>query len=214
MKVFIYSQQSETGNQIVDSAAFMQSNTLLRTCSAKILDFFGFFDENSNRNQTNDETVVELMQRSSERLAELKQGTSYKLVKVMRNEVTNHFYLEPARRNVEHISPKADLSIHVHKMFGNSFSPLGSELMYVARIKQFSDNSASKEELLKLHKDWVEWTTRAAGVCNQIFSDFAKTIIIDRFPSKFATRKDHWVPQAFVGTVNDVVIPIFFRLDQ
>ena len=211
-KAYLFFQHKMTGDEIIDVAITLQNGTLLRNWSATILDFLLLFTD-TKKNKSQDVELKKLFKESADLFLPLKEQSTYKLVKIMRNEVTNHFFLEPAKLNLSFVSENADLSLNFHKMQGNNFAPLGGEIMFIGRGNKFGANLTEKSDILQLHKDWMDWNLAAWRWSIRVFDLFVKRLLTERFPNKKLVTTTHTIPSNLVGYAETFRAPIFLKTD-
>ena len=144
-------------------------------------------------------------------MEELKADKTYHLVQNIRDNATNHYDFKSAKKNLKHIGENANCNFYLHKMDGNSYYPLGEEMMFVGRVNRFGSSLGTKEERAKLLSDWMEWNLRANRWARGVHVSAFVKIVDAKFPKRSAWSKKHYVPTRLVSEVDEPSVPIFFR---
>ena len=121
----------------MDYLKFIQQGALLRVLSGKLFEFVKVFEDQRKiwaRRSHSEET--QRTDALAEDLKSIKGSMFYNLTKNMRNGIISH-YLVSAFKNIEHISPIADLSLQMHIEQGNSFFPIGEEIVLVGFLNRY-----------------------------------------------------------------------------
>lgn len=210
-KAYIFSDHDITGMRDVDAAITAQKTVLLRCWSAKLFEFEEFLKFQGRHNRTKDPTLLRLAAQSRAEFSVETSNVSRNLVKAVRDEATNHYCLKPARKNLKFLRNDANTTFLVHQMSGNGFYPLGEELMFAAQMERFGVESADAPQLERIFSDWMAWNLSASSCVSGIFSKFIQKIVFERFPEKFAVKKDYWVPHELVGKKSERLTPVFYR---
>lgn len=213
MRLYLVSTHDFIENDVIDTANAIQRSVLLRIWSAKLFEFSKFIELSGKDNKTKNAELISLANEAQEKFVDLKQAEIYPLVRSIRNETTNHYSLRPARKNLLHVADNANLTLYMHKIAGNSFYPLGEEVMFTGRINRYGSDGISKEEKMKLYGDWLDWNLTASNWLGDVHYSFVKKLILDRFPDKHAAKKDHWIPPEMVGEAEENQTPLFIRTE-
>ncbi|MGB3243522.1 MAG: hypothetical protein WBB25_03235, partial [Sulfitobacter sp.] len=184
---------------------------ILRCWSAKLFELQELFNLKNSRNRTSDKVLVHLAKIAKETFAKMTKDGGLNIARIIRNEATSHYYLRPAVKNLDSLSEDANLSFFMHEMEGNSFYPVGEELMFFARLNKLGENFETKEQKLSIFDDWMEWNLHATEWAVSIKDLYSNQIILKRFPNKCAVRRDYWINPALVGTKEDRKTPVFYR---
>lgn len=213
MRLYLFSCHDLIDDDVIDSLNFMQRQVLLRTWSAKLFEFADFL-ELKKYSKTNNEILKELAKSARKSFEKLKADSAYKTVRSIRHEATNHYALSPAKKNLEHIGKSPSLSLYMHKVGGNSFFPLGEEVMFVGRMNRAAGKGSSKEEIHEAYKKWLDWNLQATQWLNNVHSQFMNKILLEKFPDRKALRRNYWIPMDMVGEVGEIKTPLFVRSDE
>lgn len=141
----------------------------------------------------------------------LKSIRGYKLARWVRHESTNHYTLKAARNNLEFVSERANYNLYLHKLNGNSFYPMGEEVMFVARMNRAGANFSTREEGAEGLKLWFDWNIEANKWLHKAHSRFLKELVLDSRPKEAARKKSYWFKPELVGEAGEPRIPLFYR---
>jgi hypothetical protein len=210
-KLYLSARHPFCGDDAMDSLVAAFHFVILRTWSAKLFEFSEFLSFGGQKKKTSDECLLSLADAALVDFEPLKTSTGYELARNVRHEASNHYSFDAAKKNLKFLSKSANCKFYIHKEGGNSFFPLGEELMFAARVNRYGDHITSKEERMKLLGEWMDWNLGASRWIDRVHAEFAKKLVFDRFPDKFAQEKMWWLPPEFVGTTTEVTVPIFLR---
>jgi hypothetical protein len=96
-------------------------------------------------------------------------------------------------------------------MDGNSFYPLGEEVVFSGRLNRFTSNRVSKEERLQAGKEWMEFNFAATRWVRKVHAAIIRRLLFKKFPARRARPKEYWLPTGYVADIDDQGIPIFLR---
>lgn len=212
-RLYLFSTHDLIDNDVIDSMNFMQRQVLLRVWSAKLFEFADFL-ELKKYSKTNNETLKGLAKSARQSFEMLKADDAYKTVRLIRNEATNHYALSPAKKNLAHIGKSPLLSLCMHEIGGNSFFPLGEEVMFIGRMNRIAGKGSTKEEISEVYKKWLSWNILATKWLNEVHSLFLSKILMEKFPDRKALRRNYWLPMDMVGEVGEIKTPLFVRTDE
>lgn len=162
-------------------------------------------------NNTKNKKLLALCGEAQEKFKVLKADEIYRLVQSIRNEATSHTTMSAARKNLKFMSDDADCSLYMHDLNGNSFFPMGEELMFAARLDRHAGFGASPEEKITLLEKWKDWNLAANSWLGEVHVNFTlKTTFEDKNKIP-AYRHPYWIPPAMVGQSDDRKTPLFIR---
>lgn len=213
MRLYLFSIHNHVGSDVVDTMGEIQKNTLLRIWSAKLFELADFM-ELKKYSKTNNQELVALACVARKLFAPLKKDAAYQTVRLIRNEATSHYALAPAKKNLEFVGEGAALSIIQHKIGGNSFNPLGEEVMFIGRMNRAAQHLDTKEKRIEFHKQWFNWNVEATKWLSKVQTQFAKKILFEKFPDRRAYKRMYWIPQQMVGEIGESKTPLFCRAHE
>lgn len=104
--------------------------------------------------------------------------------------------------------------MQLHNMDGNSWYPIGEEVMFMGRLNRFTANRGSLEERLRVSEEWMQWNFAAARWVKSVHSDAVERLVFPLNPEKRAEKKMHWLQNSFVGSLEEVNLPMFGRKSE
>ena len=213
-KIYAYSQHELTGQTAIDYGVMIQSHSVLRSWSAKLFEFSEFIYFRGRDNRTTDATLLSISKRHVETFKKLRDDKGYSAARYLRHETTNHYLLSPVRKNLEFVSENANCNFYVHQMTGNSYYPMGDEVVFAARMSREGGHSGTVEEKLRVYKNWWQWNLAATTWLHGVHFDLYNELIKPIAKTKFARRKDYWISPSLVGTPEERKIPLFMRRQE
>lgn len=213
MRLYLFSTHDHVGSDAIDSMGEIQKNTLLRVWSAKLFELADFM-ELKKYSKTNNQELIALALDAKNLFEPLKKDAAYQTVKLIRHEATSHYALAPAKKNLEFVGEGAALSIIQHKMGGNSFNPLGEEVMFIGRMNRAAQHLDTKEKRIEFHEQWFNWNVVATKWLGRVQAQFARKTLLEKFPDRRARKRMYWIPQQMVGEIGESKTPLFCRVHE
>lgn len=210
-KLYLFSTHKMTGDEVVDSAISIQIMVLLRYWSAKLFEFFESISEIAGARGTSEENVIRLANESFEAFSQLEDSRGYEIARAIRHEATNHYSFKAAKKNIVHVSERANCKLFLHKKDGNSWYPFGEEVMFSGRINRAGASLKTKEEKQKTLEDWLEWNLVATRWANKTYELIAKDLVLRRLPNRRPREKILWLDPELVGNIEGRKTPVFLR---
>jgi hypothetical protein len=211
MRLYLFSRHDLTGDDIVDYASLAQSGVLLRTWSSKLFEVSSFLRFKESYNKTNDEALTRLGKEASEEFKGIEAGSGYASARNFRNEVSNHCSLSAVEKNLEHVPSHANCNMYLHSMQGNSYFPIGDDVVFIGRLNRQGAQRTSLEQERNLYEEWMQWNLDATRWLNDVHLKFFAEFIANRLPGRVATERLLWLDPKMVGNPSDVRIPVFMR---
>ncbi len=188
----------------------MQRHLLLRSWSARIFEFYKFIGEESDKPSCDDEALQKLFQDSNQSFETLKRRLGFEIARDLRNEATNHYSLKAAKKNLASVPCHADCSFYLHEIDGNSFYPMGEEVMFIGRMNRKGKSVTTENDRAALFNEWMGWNLDANRWVKDTHVSFADRIFISK-TDKRATKMSHWIPYSMVGDKDAFKIPVLLR---
>lgn len=212
-RLYLFSQHPHAGEDAIDFAIMAQTNSLLRSWSAKLFEFSDFLTFKDRSNRTDDEKIRKIAAESLEDFAKLLEGNGYNTARALRHEATNHYLLGPVRKNLPYVSESATTTFFLHRKNGSSVYPIGDEVVFAARLNRIGASFDTYEQRVALYKEWFDWNLAATkwlhAVHLRFFVDLVKPILLRNGIA--SRRRDYWIDPSLVGSIDGPRIPIFFR---
>ncbi|MFK7835149.1 MAG: hypothetical protein AB8B60_02915 [Sulfitobacter sp.] len=209
-RIYIQTAHNLTQDAALDVAIAAQRYVVLRTWSAKLFEFAAMF-EGLLKQGLEDDTTLEMAKEAVERFGALKESDGYAIVRNVRHEASNHYSFSAALKNLSHVPDHANCNMYMNKLDGNSYYPMGEEVMFVGRLNRHGASIKTEEEKQQLLVIWHDWNVEAnewlRKVHERIFSKFVSV----RFPDRSAREKLYWFDPKLAGDMVPPSIPIFLR---
>lgn len=210
-KLFIAAAHDPVDEAVIDSSIAMQQFTILRAWSAKLFEVEAFLCLGGKKKESEDVLLLKIAAECLNEFSVLRQHEGYPITRDLRNEATSHYSFSSARKNLEHLSQSFDASMYLNEQTGNSFYPLGEEVMFVGRINRRAANLTDKAERMKILESWMNWNIQANQWLVSCHNKFVRQLLFDRFENKYARKRVFWVPPALSLTKEEAKVPIFYR---
>jgi hypothetical protein len=211
MRLYLFSTHDLTGDDIVDYSILAQSGVILRTWSSKLYEISTFLRFSDSFNKTDDDVLKRLGKESLESFEEIQKKSGYTSARNFRNEVSNHYSLAAVTKNLKHVPNHVNCNMYLHKMNGNSYFPMGDDVVFIGRLNRQGESGTSIENERSLYEEWMRWNSEATRWLNDVHLRFVLELVINRLPGRVANEKLLWLDQKLAGNPSDLKIPIFLR---
>lgn len=215
-RVYAFCEHNLLEDSVIDYSIIIQIETVLRTWSAKLFEFSEFIKFQGKDNKTTDEVLLAISRRNIISFEKFLDDSGYRVARFLRHEVSNHYNLRPVKRNLDFVSTRANCSFFVHKSRWNSFFPMGSEVVFAARIYRETGPNGTNDLNLKVYDEWWHWNIAATNWLHSVHLELYKELIVPIVKKKNIKfrRRDHWIRPSLVGVVGAIKIPIFLRVEK
>ena len=211
MRMYAFADHDFTGKPAIDYGMLAQSQSILRTWSAKLFEFSEFIAFKDKANRTTDSVLKSLSDKHTLTFESLKPAAGYQTARYLRHEATNHYLLSPVKKNLPYVSDKANCNFYLHQMTGNSHYPMGDEVVFAARLNREGAHLATSEEKKETYRTWWNWNLTATKWLNDVHFSFYKELVVPISKGKSARRRNYWIDPRFVGVPAKVKIPSVLR---
>ncbi|UWQ54265.1 hypothetical protein [Leisingera caerulea] len=208
-RMFIFASHEMVGEDAIDTAISIQRFVLLRTASSRLFEVKEFLEFGGKRKTLKDEKILAFAAEALDAFEKLKGKNGYEIARNMRHEATHHYSLSAARKNLRHVPSNANCSLYLHQMTGNSYYPMGEEVMFVGGMNRVGAKFSSKEEKQELINEWYEWNLAASQWLENTFTSCLKLFLLPKFPQKKALRKSFRLGPELVSSPDEHKVPIF-----
>ncbi|MBS3978991.1 MAG: hypothetical protein KGZ77_04225 [Rhodobacteraceae bacterium] len=197
---------------IVDQGYWIQRSVILRIWSAKLYEFKIFIDNLcSGKTKCASKAVIDLAAKAQKAFTGAEKHSGYEIARESRNEITNHYELNPLRKNIKHLDPKSDVSICLHDIRCNSFSRLGEAVGLVGLLLRKTSSTNDVAEKAAAFESWLDWNLLASDWIDGVELDFYEEFVFKHFPDRSAIEKAYYVDPRLVGEPTKDLIPMFLR---
>lgn len=211
-RLYILNSHNLIDEEAIDCATSIQRFLLLRIWSAKLFEVEDFLQLGSAKKKASkDKDLLELAADALQSFSKLRDTTAYPVVRNIRHEATNHYSFKAAKQNLKHVSKNANCNMYLHELNGNSFYPMGEEVMFIGRINRHGASLATKDQKSELLESWMNWNLEANNWLAQTHKSFVSKLIFEPDGQKSARKRSYWIPPEMVGSRDENVAPIFVR---
>ena len=211
MRMYAFATHDLTDEPAIDYGMLAQSQSILRTWSAKLFEFSEFITFKDKANKTSDPVLNSLSEKHVATFETLKTADGYQTTRYLRHEATNHYLLNPVKKNLPFVSEAADCSFYLHKMRGNSRYPMGDEVVFAGRLNREGAHLTTDEEKRVTYKKWWNWNLAATHWLNDVHFSFYEELVVPISRGKYARRRSYWIDHRFVGVPEKVKTPSILR---
>jgi len=209
-KLYLCSSPDFCDETLLDSLIASQKMTVLRSWSAKLFELHEFAKQFQSQKGGSADA------RSAVRLFLSKfdgqdDRIGFNVARALRNEVTNHYSLPAAKKNLKHVSDRANLVLLLHCKDGNSSYPMGEEVLFAGRVNRFASGKNDGQNGHKLLEKWYQFNLDATKLARELLNDVIASLIFAKYPEKFARQKTFFVDDEFSQEHGAVCVPLFLR---
>lgn len=213
-RIFLSQSHGYTGEKLIDEVMNVQKFVILRTWSSKLFEVREFLQSLCGiKRSTKDGVLYDLANQAIDDLERTTNTEGYRVARDIRNESSNHYLLEAARKNLPHVHSDALCNIYIHQHSGNDFFPLGEAVMFHGRLHRRWKNDSSLEERKRKFGLWIDWCIDASSSFDRSHARFANAIIFEPLGRNRFHRKTYWVSESLVGHPMERLTPVVFRRD-
>lgn len=210
-RIYLCQAHEYTGEKAVDSATNIHRFLTIRTWSARLFEVKEFFESiGGKKPKTKDAKLISLAREALEKFDEIADNDGYCVARDVRNEASNHYSFDAARKNIPHVSQQMDCSMYLTKAAGNCYYPLGEAVMFHARLNRRWKHVTSVEERDKLFWEWLEWNRKANRWLEECHACFTNELLfLPKGGSPISRKRVYWVPPEMVGRPSDRLSPVY-----
>ncbi|MBL1435893.1 MAG: hypothetical protein COB08_006810 [Rhodobacteraceae bacterium] len=216
LKLVIQSHGNKPNDETLLQMFAIQQNTITRVLSAKLVETIKLFgDYERHLKKEGKEKYLNALQPSVEALKLITRSPSFNVSRRLRNKVTNHYLFKDSLQNMDgSVSSNASKSIFLHLSQGNSFAPLGEEVVFLGRFwRYFEEETKLKPNMDRIH-EWIDWNQSAAKWAIKTFNAFIIWLHHNEFPEKYGQRTIHYLEPELYGELGINRLPIVFGISD
>jgi hypothetical protein len=203
------SNRSEAQDAPIKFAADLQHHVVLRTLSSRVFEAYEFLSEASKKSRDVDQEILKLIEAKAVQIEQLGSAAGHSINRNIRNETSFHYRYKTALKNAGSLPEDADASIYISSLDGNTYFVFGESMMFIERLRKFSDADRKFEDPEVLAEYWLKWTLEVVKLIKQLQADLFG-IVLEKLNKK--ARKTHYFVEAgFVAEENCDPIPVFVR---
>lgn len=211
-RLAILSEHDHSWNRIAQLASICQRSVIIRILSSKLFEFFKELRKISS-SEIIDPVVKTLSVSAVSSFDELALSRAFHAVSRVRDETTNHYSFKALKKNLKHIGPDPDLDLYMTESIGNSFSLMGEEVSFTARLNR-QYHSVPDEELADgAMGEWHDWNIKAGKWVHAVYSDTNLTILSDLISQRSIEKMSIEIPQELVSGSRSF-LPIIWEAEK
>jgi len=191
----------------------MQRLVVLRTWSAKLFELSQTVEKLSKENGTSDLVVQRVAKSAWKSFEDTKLTDGYKIARNVRHEATNHYSMDAAKRNLPFVPSHANCGLFMHEKDGNSFYPMGEEVMFMGRMNRSGSSLKTDEERAEQLNLWARWNLDATRWSRELQRSIDTELLFDHMPGRSGKQKVYWFDPELVGGLTGRRVPLFLRTE-
>ena len=210
-RLSLFAMYDHDEHSTVAPSIAIQRNLILRTTTAKLFEFLRFVEK-----QIEKESLSERLRRVFRifeiELGEMRLGYGFKIAKQIRHKMANHLDFDEAVLSVEAASQSLDCSFYLTEASGNSYYPMGDEIVFSSSIHRALENSGEDISFQDALDAWIAWTLSLADLADRLHLEMFEEFVEPIFPNRMAHHRPQWLPEDFVASHPGFKLPVFIRV--
>ncbi|WP_298850452.1 hypothetical protein [uncultured Ruegeria sp.] len=166
MRLYLASAHDFDDEFLVNLASISQRAVVLRIWSAKLYEFIDFVEKNNRQVSKLPKPLLDLIDKTAQRLKEVKSGQGWAIARAIRNETAFHYNLKAVKKNLRHLTSGVDLNFYINSQAANSMFPIGEEVVFNGRLHRSGHPGATVEQRGAILKEWHIWNV---SVTREVF---------------------------------------------
>ena len=143
-----------------------------------------------------------------------KSSVFFSLTKHLRNKMIFHYLVSEALDNIDEISERAELSLLLHNEQGNSCFPIGEEVMLLPAVAKFlkdKNKIETKEQIIKFHEGWIDWSIQSSGLCISYAMKYLSFVINKNDLGLWNEEKTYFIEPNLRADIREFKFPVILR---
>lgn len=208
-RIGLFSMNIQETNKTVRDAAMVQMQVILRSITAKLFEFFEFYNKVSSRKRESD-AVLKVLDRMKPQHKACVKHVGYSYARKIRNSQANHYKLEDIEETVARVDGSAKCEFSLTPETGNAFFPFAERLVFNPDPDHRLDTEIEAKEAESIVGDWIDWILLSSAFVfafrDELFKEFIKSHKVSIRGRKLAefVAEDLKVPMTFK-------LPLFIR---
>lgn len=208
-RIYLASNHTMIDEKAINSAIAIQQMLIIRTWSSKLFEVQKFLRFGGKKPNTKDATLRKLGSEALERFLILTEQEGFEVAGNLRDEAAHHYSFEAAKKNLGSVESDANCNFYLHDQNGNSFFPLGEEVMFDGRLNRRWKNVKSQEDRDELFMSWLNWCLAANEWLQETHAIFTNSLVFGPLDNNRVRKRTYWVPPRIVGGFKEAPTPIF-----
>lgn len=201
----------ESEDKPIQLGTDIQHNALLRTFAGKVFEAYEFLKSFPDREFQGTEKVMQTVARSAQEIEALASDEGFALSRNLRNESAFHYSFSTAKKNLQSAPDDLGASIYVNTIDGNSLFEFGEQLMFVQRMRRFSEANHRYEDVDTLTEAWLGWVRETHRLIRSLQSDVLG-VMLERLADTPRRHRAYFVDPRLVST-SAQVLPAFWKIE-
>ncbi|MGQ0611626.1 MAG: hypothetical protein ACT4N9_11055 [Paracoccaceae bacterium] len=211
-RVFLSQSHEPIGDIFIDDVINTQKLVVIRTWSSKLFEAKDLLDsiiKSGPKKYSLD--LISLAQEASKDFVDLTSQEGYQVARDIRHEMSNHYPLSAARKNLPYVHKDALCNFFIHQHGGNDYFPLGEAVMFHGRIHRKWQDLKSVADRRAKFDHWFTWCINATDSLLRAHALFAERLIFKPLGRNTFYTKTFTVPATLVDHPFDRLTPVVFR---
>ncbi|MEM9437524.1 MAG: hypothetical protein AAGA15_10820 [Pseudomonadota bacterium] len=208
-KMFLCQLHDETDEKAINRLGITHRFVVLRSWSSKLYEVRQALDLKKLGTLEKDKRLSEFCDAARKSFDALNENESYSIAKYVRNEASHHYSLRAAIDNVQSAPTDGVTTQYLAKLNGNSFFPIGEDLIFTARLDRRWKNSPNIEERMKEFDGWLTWNLAANRWLSNVHAEAFASFVCEPLEITRLRRRSYWVKDSFVGNPTEALTPLY-----
>lgn len=200
-------------DDVINAASFIQQACMARYWILKLFEFHDCLLKLKTGKSSSSGEVRKIATNCIETFETLESRDFYGLVRAVRNEAAGHYSFSAAKKNLAHVEDRAMAHMVAGASMGNSFYPLGEEVMFIGRLNQYGAGLGSKVDKADLVNKLFEWGREATKWVQECHTEIFRQLVQPFLDGKYKKKTTYWVSPSKVGDLRMFNVPVFARTE-
>lgn len=192
---------------LLERAARVQSNTLIRTYSSKCFETQVFVV--SCVKKCKDAEVREFAADFEQRFALKNAGKGYAIAEYLRHKIGFHLDFREAMKSTRTVLGKVDCDLYIQESDGNCFFPAGEDIIQGSCFWGASDDAKHAIKSEEDHAAWVDWSISVHALAKEMHQDAFERFVLSNLTETLSDPVEHRLDEELFATFGDQSLPLF-----
>ena len=211
-RLLVQTLGSRPKSEELQNAYAIQQLTLMRVLNAKVFEAFNILEQYKRMlKRSKQAESLKFLESYDSAWSVLRDSELYKVAKEIRDKSTNHYLPSETLKNLPYYPEVLRPKIYFHGSSGNSFHPIGEELVFIAK---FSRELGGYENVQGGLDKWIEWGIESGRFIKKLQQEYLLWLYKNSFPNWRLRKKTPYLEPEFVGFHKKSVLPVFLEDQQ
>lgn len=185
----------------------MQQLTIMRVMNAKVLEALKIFNQYKTMlERSGKKRQLDFLRQYNEEVEKIRTHPAFETAQEIRNTSTNHYTPSETKKNLKFHTKNQDLKMYFHENNGNSFHPIGEDLVFIAKLAR---EMGSREKVADGLDGWIGWGLKASKFLKKAQQEYLIWLATESVPNWRLTKKTPYLEAKFSGVLGETTLPLY-----